>query len=240
MDALLSGSSDTKQSEDLFGEIEEDRSALPLDAAADAQPVIDAEGEALLTESRTLVLSDFVPPRADLTEKLVRVAYRLGVGGATLTAPFRKPARPRLLATVETALLGDRVTGMALRAGHFMINGMKAPISEVEYQSSSRATPPFERMIHGFAWLRDLSAAGQREQCVETAERIAGLWLNANPKPGKCAAWYVDYTSMRLMAWLVHGPLLLSGKDAKLRPQMLSAIEETARWLDREVRRTPD
>ena len=41
MDALLSGSSDTKQSEDLFGEIEEDRSALPLAAAGDVQPVID-------------------------------------------------------------------------------------------------------------------------------------------------------------------------------------------------------
>ena len=240
MDALLSGSSDTKKSEDLFGEIEEDRSALPLAAAGDVQPVIDGESEIPLTEARTLVLSDFVPPKADLTEKLVRVAYRLGISGATLTAPFRKPARPRLLATVKTALAGDRAAGMALRAGHFMINGMKAPISEVEYQSSSRATPPFERMIHGFAWLRDLSAAGQREQCVETAERIAALWLKANPKPGKCAAWYVDYVSMRLMAWLVHAPLLLSGKDEALRPQMLATIDETARWLDREVRRTPD
>ena len=241
MDALLSGSSDAKQSEDLFGEIEDDRSALPLkDRREQPTSEADAEAEIPLAESRALVLSDFVPPKADLTEKLIRFAYRLGVGGAVLTAPFRKPARPRLLATVDTPLAGDRVAGMALRAGHFMINGVKAPISEVEYQSSSRATPPFERMIHGFAWLRDLAAAGQREQCVETAERIAGLWLKANPKPGKCAAWYVDYTAMRLMAWLVHAPLLLSSKDGNLRADMLGAIDETARWLDREVRRSSD
>ena len=240
MDALLSGTSDTKPNEDLFGEIEEERAALPLNKASDDQPLADAVADAPLAESRALVLSDFVPPKADLTEKMVRFAYRLGVSGATLTAPFRKPARARLLATVETTFAGDRVAGMALRAGHFIINGVKAPISEVEYKSSARATPPFERMVHGFAWLRDLAAAGQREQCAETAERIASLWLKANPAPGKCAAWYVDYTSMRLMAWLVNAPLLLSGKDGKLRAQMLGTIEETARWLDREVRRTPD
>ena len=184
MDALLSGSSDTKQSDDLFGEIEDNRSALPLKNADDPQPLADAEGEAPLTESRALVLSDFVPPKADLSEKLVRVAYRLGFDGATLTAPFRKPARPRLLATVETTLPGDRVAGMALRAGHFMINGLKAPIASADYASSARATPPFERMIHGFAWLRDLSAAGQREQCVAARPVARPVVLRIPGSPG--------------------------------------------------------
>ncbi|RGP41975.1 hypothetical protein BPTFM16_02285 [Altererythrobacter insulae] len=242
MDALLSGSNETKQGEDLFGEVEQDPSALPLENSGGDHLITRADEDASvpLAESRALVLSDFVPPKTDLSDRLVRFAYRMGMGGATLTAPFRKPPRPRILATVETPFAGDRVAGMAIRAGHFMINGVKAPISEVEYKSSSRATPPFERMIHGFGWLRDLAAAGQREQCSETAERIAKLWLQANPRPGKCAAWYVDYTSMRLMAWLVNAPLLLSGKNSKHRTQLLGAINETARWLDREVRRTPD
>lgn len=242
MDALLSGSSEAKQTEDLFSGIEEETKAVPLKKTDDAQPLISDEDskETLDVQSRELALSDLVPPKTNVGDRLVRLAYRLGVGGSTLTAPLRKPARPRLLATVETPLAGDRTMGMSLRAGHFLVSGVKLPIAEVEYQSSSRATPPFERMIHGFAWLRDLCAAGQREQCVETAEQIAKLWLNANPGPGKCAAWYADYVSMRLMAWLVHAPLLLSGKDAELRPQMLGAIDQTARWLDREVRRSSD
>lgn len=241
MDALLSGQSDHKQEEDLFGEVHREAPALPL-KGGDTQPISEDgdAGTTTIAESRALVLSDFVPPKADFTEKLVRFAYRLGVGGATLTAPFRKPVRPRLLATVESPLVGDRAAGMALRAGHFLISGAKAPISEVEYESSSRLAPPFERAIHGFAWLRDLAAAGQREQCIDTAERIARLWLDANPKPGKCAAWQVEHAAHRLMAWLVHAPLVLSGQDEKLRPRLLAAIDDTARWLDREVRRTPD
>ena len=242
MDALLSGQSEHKPEEDLFGEIHADAPALPL-KRRDAQPVARVTDEAAappVTEVRALVLSDFVPPKADFTEKLVRFAYRFGVGGATLTAPFRKPARPRLLATVESPLAGDRTAGMALRAGHFLIHGVKAPIGEVDYASSSRMAPPFERVIHGFAWLRDLAAAGQREQCVDTAERITRLWLDANPKPGKCAAWQVEHAAHRLIAWLVHAPLVLSGQNEKLRPRLLAAIDDTARWLDREVRRAPD
>lgn len=246
MDALLSGQSDRPSDqgleEDLFGEVPQHRSALPL-KRADKQPLANVADEAAIapaTESRALVLSDFVPPKSDFSARLLRFAYRLGVGGATLSAPFRKPARPRLLGTVESSLMGDRATGMALRAGHFLISGAKAPIAEVDYESSSRLAPPFERVIHGFAWLRDLAAAGQREQCVETAERITKLWLDANPRPGKCAAWQAEHAAHRLMAWLVYAPLVLSGQDGKLRPRMLAAIDETACWLDREVRRTPD
>ena len=242
MDALLTGQSETKPDEDLFGEIPTSEPALPLKDSG-VQPLAPAKSEGEVqpvTETRALVLSDFVPPKSDFSSRMLRFAYRLGVGGSTLTAPFRKPARPRLLATVDTPYIGDRVTGMALRAGHFLIHGTKAQISEIEYESSSRLSPPYGRVIHGFAWLRDLSAAGQREQCAETAERIAKLWLDANPKPGKCAAWQVEYAAQRLMAWLVHAPLVLSGHDEQLRPRMLAAIDDTARWLDREVRRTPD
>ena len=118
MDALLSSQSEHKPDEDLFGEVHSDLPALPL-KRGDAQPLAKLADEAPsppAAEARALVLSDFVPPKADFTEKLVRIAYRLGVGGATLTAPFRKPARPRLLATVESPLAGDRAAGMALAA----------------------------------------------------------------------------------------------------------------------------
>lgn len=247
MDALLRGDSaergeDAAGGEDLFGEVPPRRRALPL-RRGEGQPLADGNSPAAPSrpaETRALVLGDFVPPKSDFGARLVRIAYRLGLDGSTLSAPFRKPARPRLLATVDSPYAGDRTCGMALRAGHFLICGAKAPIAEVDYESSSRLAPPFERVIHGFTWLRDLAAAGQREQCVETAERIARLWLDANPEPGKCAAWQAEHGARRLMAWLVHAPLVLSGHDEALRPRMLNAIDQTARWLDREARRTTD
>jgi hypothetical protein len=49
----------------------------------------------LIEPGRALALSDFDPPETTAGERLIRLAYRLGISGATLAAPFRKPARPR-------------------------------------------------------------------------------------------------------------------------------------------------
>ncbi len=241
----------------LFGHVSDDKdiaetasdgagtgsTAFPLDRR-DSQPLAaKAAGrkeEPALAPTRALVLSDFVPPSAGAGERLIRLAYRMGISGSTLTAPFRKPFGARLLATVESPLAGDRAAGMALRAGHFQVHGAKAPIAQMEFASNSRLTPPFERVIHGFGWLRDLAASAPREQCVETAERICAAWLDANPAPGKCAAWKIEHTGHRLLAWLVHAPLVLSGQNVAVKKRMLRAIEQTARWLDRKVMRAED
>ncbi|QZH76638.1 MAG: heparinase II/III family protein [Erythrobacter sp.] len=164
----------------------------------------------------------------------------MGIPGSTLAAPFRKPARPRLLATVENPLAGERAAGMALRAGHFYVHGVKAPIAQVDFGSTAKLTPPFERVVHGFTWLRDLESCAPRAQCTQVAERVLDKWLSANPRPGKGPAWKVEHAGLRLLGWLVHAPLILSGEDKGRRLKMMLAIEETARWLDRNVTRAPD
>jgi uncharacterized heparinase superfamily protein len=129
---------------------------------------------------------------------------------------------------------------VALRAGHFLVHGVKAPFGQMDFHPSARLTPPFERVVHGFEWLRDLAASGAREQCAPTAERVLAAWLDANPHPGKGAAWHVGHAGHRLLGWLVHAPLILSGPDKALRARALEATAETARWLDRNVGRAED
>ena len=217
--------------------------ALPLAGAEEPlarQADAAEQASELIEPGRALVLTDFNPPAISAGERLIRMAYRMGVSGSTLVAPFRKPAKPRLLATVESPLQGDRVAGVALRAGHFLIHGVKAPIAQMDFSPTARLTPPFERSVHGFAWLRDLSASAPREQCTPTAERILAAWLDANPRPGKGAAWEVGNAGHRLLNWLVHAPLILSGSDRGLRTRALVAANATARWLDRNVPRAQD
>ena len=226
--------------------------AIPLDdtdpeelvlPAAAAMPEPEPEA-APLAQGRALALSDFNPPEVSAGERLIRLAYRLGVPGSTLAAPFRKPLRPRLLATVESPVAGDRVAGMALRAGHFLIHGVKAPIGQVDFAPAAKLTAPFERTVHGFTWLRDLSASGTLGQCAPTAQRVLTAWMEANPVPAwkasRGAAWRVDLAGHRLMAWLVNAPLVLSSSDKAQRQHLLDAMAETARWLDRHVSRADD
>src|SRR5690606_28772962 len=53
-------------------------------------------------------------------------------------------------------------------------------------------------------------------------------------------AWKVGNAGQRLLGWLAHAPLLLSGPDKALRSHMLATFEETARWLDRNVGKAED
>ncbi len=221
-----------------------DDMAIPLDNS-EADPLVtstaaqNGEGE-LIEPGRALALVDFQPPKLGAAEKLIRLAYRLGVPGSTLAGPLKKPGKPRLLATVESPLAGERAAGVALRAGHFLIHGVKAPIAQMDWSSKALLTPPFELAVHGFTWARDLAASGPREQSIGTAERVLSSWLDANPKPAKGAAWSVRAAGHRLLNWLVHAPLLLGGQDKHLRNRTLAAAAQTARWLDRNVGKADD
>ena len=227
--------------------------AIPLDSKKPeelvetaAEPMVEPltdpapSADLPLEPGRALAVTDYHPPETTISERIVRLAYRLGVPGSTLTAPFRKPARLRLLATVESPLAGDRVAGMALRAGHFLVLGVKTPIAQVDFSPAAKLAPPFERVIHGFTWLRDLEASPPRAQCTHTAERVLLAWLDVNGAPGKGIAWKVGSAGHRLLNWLVHAPLILSSPDKALRARILASAEETARWLDRNVGKSSD
>jgi len=220
-------------------------------ALADGEPIAGGGGdpaplpedgvpEAVVEPGRMLALTDFSPPSLSAGERLVRLAYGLGLRGRIVDS-FRKPARKRLLATVLNPLPGDKVAGTALRAGHFLLHGVKLPIVQADLAGVARMTPPLERHVHGFTWLADLEAAGTREQGAPVAERILAAWLEANPappdKPAKLGAWTVSLAGTRLLAWLVHAPLILAGP---LRTRTLGAISAHARWLDKRVGRGED
>lgn len=223
----------------------EDGKAIPLGGdAADDLVTGDSAAQTAKRETlepgRALAIADFSAPTIGAGEKLIRLAYRLGVPASTLTAPFSKPAKPRLLATVNSPLPGDRAAGVALRAGHFLVHGVKAPIAQMDFSSKARLTPPFERVIHGFSWLRDLSTSAPREQCTQTAERVMAEWLVANGKPATGLPWNVELVGHRLLNWLVHAPLILSGNKPEQRTRTIEAIAETARWLDRNIGKAND
>ena len=191
--------------------------------------------------SRALALTDIITARAGPGEALMRLAYRMGVPGHALAAPFRRPPPLRVLATVDAPNHGDRAAGTALRAGHFLVHGVRLPIASLDFSPVARHAPGVERVLHSFSWLADLAASAPREDCIAVAERITGQWLHANRDPGKGAAWEVEHAGLRLVAWLVHAPLVLAGQGAEggkgLKSRLLAAIAETAAWLDKKAPR---
>lgn len=207
-------------------------------AAPEAAPSEPAPDEPRLAEpGRALALSDVIASTSGPGEALIRLAYRLGVPGHAIAAPFRRPQALRLLATVESPHRGDRTAGTALRAGHFLIHGVRLPLTSFDFALAARHAPAVERVVHSFSWLADLAASAPRADGAEVAERIAAQWLRAHAVPGKGPAWEAELAGLRLLAWLVHAPLVLGGQDKGLRTRLLAAIAETASWLDKRAPR---
>lgn len=187
--------------------------------------------------SRALALSDAIAVKAGPGEALIRLAYRLGVPGQALSQPFRRPPPVRVLATVDSPNRGDRAAGTALRAGHFLVHSARLPIASLDFAPAAHLAPGVERVLHSFSWLADLAASAPRSDGSAVAERIVGQWLHAHREPGKGPAWDVEYAGLRLLAWLVHAPLVLAGNDKGLKSRLLAAISDTASWLDRKAPR---
>ena len=187
-----------------------------------------------LTEepSRALALSDAIAIRSGPGEALIRFAYRLGVPGHALATPFRRPPPLRVLATVDSPNRGDRMAGTALRAGHFLVHGARLPIASIDFACAARHVPGVERVLHSFSWLADLAASAPRADGSAVAERVTGQWLHGNSEPGKGQAWDVEYAGLRLVAWLVHAPLVLGGNDKGLKSRMLAAIARSGELGD--------
>ena len=229
-------------------DLEAEGSAISL-AGMEESGLVTDPGESLgagqvVEPGRALALADFAPPALGAGERLLRFAYRLGVPGSALSSPFGKTARPRLLATVSNPLPGSKIAGTALRTGHFLVHGAKFPIAQIEFAGAARLSPPLERSVHSFSWLADLEACAPREAVAPIAERILATWLNANPaapaRAGKGPAWSLANAGARLLNWLVHAPLILSGNDKAQRARVLAALTDTARWLDKNVGRSED
>jgi uncharacterized heparinase superfamily protein len=224
-------------------------SAIPLGAGTeqgltgDAPPAFPEPSE-LIEPGRALAIADFAPPSLGAGERLIRLAYRAGVPASMLTLPLGRKSRPRILAAVANPLRGDAAAGKALRAGHFLVHGVKLAISQADFRGAARMTPPFEQVVHSFSWLDDLDVGGSRDQVTPVAARLLTAWLDANPKaparPGKRPAWLVANAGTRVLNWLVHAPLMFANDDAELRKRVLAALDDTARWLDRNVTSADD
>ncbi|GGD41065.1 heparinase II/III family protein [Croceicoccus pelagius] len=217
--------------------IEPRNRALPLNGSDNENGLVEP---APLTPEPTLSgepeLADLSPPRLGVVDGAMRFLYARGVSARNLVRPFHKPSRLRILATVDEPLPGERAAGMALRAGHFLIAGKRLGVEAADYGSASHA-PPVARTVHGFTWLADLEAAGTRDKVAPVADDIMRRWMLANAEIGAGPAWSVGHVGLRVLNWLIHAPLILSGNDRSFRARVLRHLSKTALWLDKQAPR---
>ncbi|MBY9062954.1 heparinase II/III family protein [Sphingomonas yunnanensis] len=144
---------------------------------------------------------------------------------------------PKLLAVPVDPFPGDALAGEALLEGWLFAAGEQRAIAELDPLAPAR--PGFTDYLHGFAWLRDLAATGERERAAVVAETLAQRWLMAHGERPTEPAWRPDVAARRLLMLLFHAPLLLSSSNLVARSRVLTAMARGARHLDRTADKAP-
>ncbi|WP_343344808.1 heparinase II/III family protein [Sphingomicrobium sp. XHP0239] len=145
-----------------------------------------------------------------------------------------KGRRPlRLAAVPRDHVEGDRDIGAALMRGRLHHRGETLELKGLDFADHS-LDRPIVRLLHSFAWLRDLAAATGREEGAKLGEAVARRWLMRHgDRPD--AAWAPALLGERLLFWTAYAPFVLSGQDATYRRSMLNTMARGARHLEQEA-----
>jgi uncharacterized heparinase superfamily protein len=138
----------------------------------------------------------------------------------------------KLVAVPKDPIAGDKAAGEALLGGIFSHNGTEIPVEGLDFATVG-LPEDFASYLHGFAWLRDLSAAATRERGARRAEGITRAWLAAHGEQISEPAWRADLWGRRILFWTAYAPYILSSTDPVYRSSLLYALARGARHLER-------
>jgi uncharacterized heparinase superfamily protein len=147
---------------------------------------------------------------------------------AAWRAGFTRPATG-FVSQPEPRSIGMLARGRQLVAGNYLLGGM---LVEAPGQSLWQAMPPdpaFVEAAHGFAWLDDLAAAGDAA-ARQRAQDWVFDWI-ARDGRGKGPGWTPDLTGRRLIRWINHALMLLSGREAADSAAFFAALTRQTVYL---------
>ncbi len=155
------------------------------------------------------------------------VRWRLSGG-----APDRLTVAPQDLRTADPTIAEDFYSGRYVLAGALADTGGQSPFLVPP------PTPQWRRALHGFGWLRHLRAA-DTELTRLHARALVTDWIKDYGGYDQ-EAWASDVLARRLISWLSHSPLILSGADPAFYRRFMRSLGRQVRYLIRAADDAPD
>jgi uncharacterized heparinase superfamily protein len=111
----------------------------------------------------------------------------------------------------EPRTLGAHARGRQLLSGNFLFAGFLVEGPGLSIWDLPMPDPGFEEALHGAEWLDDLAAVGDRAARARAQDWVFD-WITRFGR-GTGPGWTPDLTGRRLIRWINHAFMLLSGKD---------------------------
>ena len=159
-----------------------------------------------------------------------RAAFRRLVPASVRGLGAKQQPIEQLVLSPQDLRTADPSFASEIYHGHF---GLAGAVAMVGSESSPfQVIPPsraWERNLHGFGWLRHLSAAGD-EISREHARALVRDWLKLHGKPGG-TAWQADLLSRRVISWLSHSRIFLENADQRFYGMVTESLTRQVRYL---------
>ncbi len=123
-----------------------------------------------------------------------------------------------------------------LAHGQLGLGGAVASVGSGSIFDVEAPSDVWARALHGFGWLRNLSAAG--EDADRALARDAVLtWINRFPPSQAGEAWQPDVVGRRVQSWLSNVPFIFEGIDGPTYDKIsdslgLHLVQLATRWRD--------
>lgn len=138
----------------------------------------------------------------------------------------------KLLAVPEDPIPGDRTRGQSLLEGRALYHGQELALADLDF-AALNVSAGLADYLQSFEWLRDLSAAGSREEIVPIAEKLMRDWLESHGGKVAEAGWRTDMWGHRVFLWTSYAPVILASTDLIYRSAVLNTLARGARHLER-------
>lgn len=131
----------------------------------------------------------------------------------------------------EPRSIGMIARGRQLVVGNYLLGGVLVEAPGLSLWQVDPPTRGFTEAAHGFTWLDDLAAAGDGPARGRAQDWIFD-WIALYGK-GKGPGWSPDLTGRRLIRWINHALMLLSGKERAESDAFFAALTRQTLYLSR-------
>ena len=163
------------------------------------------------------------------SKRLDRLADRLAVLAARGTR-----AAGGFVSQPEPRSIGLLTRGRQLVLGNVLLAGHLAEAPGGSIWSIEVPDPAFASDAHGFGWLDDLAALGTKEAKAR-AQAWTWDWI-ARFGGGRGPGWTPDLTGRRIIRWVHHATLLLSGRERADSEAFYRSLSRQSTYLARRWR----
>lgn len=151
---------------------------------------------------------------------LNRYYARRGAGSVLPTAFLSQP---------EPRTIGLYAKGKQLVAGNYMLAGQLLQGARKEFWELPLASAEFNAAAHGFAWLDDLAAVGDKN-ARDCAQLWLGMWIEKFGR-GRGPGWTPELTGRRMIRWINHAIFVMQSAEKPQTEAFMRSLAHQTHFL---------